>query len=186
MKILIDIDDTISNFCEILLRWLNLINNTHYKKEDVDNWEWLRQKFINPWFPTEFEEFWNEIKIDKDAIECIENLSKQGHEVYLITASFPNDMLGYKIRKTLSNFNQDLINEKNVIVCYNKGLIKGDIRIDDGIHNLYNDGSLNILYSQPWNQNFENKIENPEIIKKNNWKDVADLIETYDIVVNYK
>ena len=72
MKILIDIDDTISNFCEVLLRWLNLINNTHYKKEDVDNWEWLRQKFINPWFPTEFEEVWDEIEIDKEAIKCIE------------------------------------------------------------------------------------------------------------------
>ena len=181
MKILIDIDDTISNFGEVLLKWLNLENNTNYKKEDIDNWEWFREKFNDPWKPTEYKKFWKEVKIDTDAIKCIENLIIKGHEVYLVTASFPNDTLGYKIRKTLSNFNKNLINRNNIIVCYNKGLIKGDIRIDDGIHNLYNDGSLNILYSQPWNQNFKNSIENQSIIKKDNWKDIADLIENYNI-----
>ena len=181
MKILIDIDDTISNFGEVLLKWLNLENNTNYKKEDIDNWEWFREKFNDPWKPTEYKKFWKEVKIDKDAIKCIENLAIKGHEVYLVTASFPSDTLGYKIRKTLSNFNKNLINRNNIIVCYNKGLIKGDIRIDDGIHNLYNDGSLNILYSQPWNQNFKNSIKNQSIIKKDNWKDIADLIETYNI-----
>ena len=102
--------------------------------------------------------------------------------MYLVTSSFPSDTLGYKIRKTLSNFNKNLINKNNIIVCYDKGIIKGDIRIDDGFHNLYKD-SLNILYSQPWNINFNNNIE---FIRKNNWKDIYDLIETYNIVQSYK
>ena len=32
--VLIDIDDTISNFGEVLLKWLNLENETNYKKEN--------------------------------------------------------------------------------------------------------------------------------------------------------
>ena len=182
MKILIDIDDTISNFGEVLLKWLNLENETNYKKEDIDNWEWFREKFNDPWKPTEYKRFWKEVKIDKDAIKCIENLVIEGHEVYLVTASFPSDTLGYKIRKTLSNFNENLINKNNVIVCYNKGMIQGDIRIDDGFHNLY-DNSLNILYTQPWNENFSG---NTEFIRKNNWNDIYDLIGTYNIILKNK
>ena len=148
MKILIDIDDTISNFGEVLLKYLNRQYDTDYKKDDIINWEWFRNNFQNPWQPTEYCFFWDEVVIDKDAINCIENLVKKGHEVYLVTASFPNDTLGYKIRKVLENFNKNLINQSNIIVCYNKGIIKGDIRIDDEIHNLYND-SINILFEQP-------------------------------------
>ena len=138
MRILIDIDDTISNFGETLIKWLNKTHNTNYKKEDIINWEWFRDNFDNPWQPTEYKSFWKQIKIDKNAINFIEKLVEEGHEIYLVSASFPSDTLGYKIRKTLSNFNENLINKNNVIVCYNKGMIQGDVRIDDGFHNLYN------------------------------------------------
>ncbi len=117
MKILIDIDDTISNFVEVLLKYLNRQYDTDYKKDDIINWEWFRNNFQNPWQPTEYFFFWDEVTIDKDAINCIENLAKKGHEIYLVTASFPNDTLGYKIRKVLENFNKNLINQSNIIVC---------------------------------------------------------------------
>lgn len=174
MRFLVDIDDTISNFGEVLINALNYTHHTSFTKEDMDNWEWLRSNFKNPWLPTEHKYFWDKVSIDKDAINCLEKLVQKGEEVYLVTASFPNDMLGYKIRKTLENFNQKYINEKNVIVCYNKSLIKGDIRIDDGIHNLYN-GDLNILLTRPWNKNFDEKSSHILTIRKNNWKEINDL-----------
>lgn len=174
MKILIDIDDTISNFGEVLLKYLNQQYDTDYKKDDIINWKWFRNNFQNPWQPTEYFFFWDEVIIDKDAINCIENLAKKGHEVYLVTASFPNDTLGYKIRKVLENFNKNLINQSNIIICYNKGMIKGNIRIDDGIHNLYND-SINILFDQPWNQNIKGII--PSFERKKSWKEIEIYLE---------
>lgn len=177
MKILIDIDDTISNFGETLVNWLNKTHNTNYKKSDIANWEWFRDNFDNPWQPTEYKSFWKQIKIDKNAIYFIEKLAEEGHEIYLVSASFPSDTLGYKIRKTLSNFNENLINRNNVIICYNKGMINGDIRIDDGIHNLY-DGCINILYTQPWNIIFKNEENNPFFIRKDNWKEIYEFIKT--------
>lgn len=174
MRFLVDIDDTISNFGEVLIRELNNIYNTSFTKEDMNNWEWLKDNFKNPWIPTESKEFWDKVSIDKDAINCLEKLVQKDEEVYLVTASFPNDMLGYKIRKTLENFNQKYINEKNVIVCYDKSLIKGDFRIDDGIHNLYSE-SLNILLTQPWNKNFNERKSKALTIRKNNWKEINNL-----------
>ena len=183
MKILIDIDDTISNFSEVLIKYLNVKYKTHYTKENIKNWEWLRENFINPWFPTEQSYFWNQVKIDKDAISCIEKLARKGQEIYFVTASYPSDMLGFKIRKTLSNFNPDLIDVNNVIICYNKGMIKGDIRIDDGIHNLY-DGSINILVNQPWNQS---KLDdfNSKYIRVNSWEDIEKVLNQIFHAKNY-
>lgn len=174
MKILIDIDDTISNFGEVLLNYLNRTYETNYKKEDIINWEWFRNNFENPWQPTEWNFFWDDVKIDKKAIECIENLSKNNHEVYLVSASFPNDCLGYKIRKTLNCFDSNLINESNIIICKNKEIIKGNIRIDDGYHNLYND-SLNILFDQPWNQNINSIL--PTFERKKSWEEIEVYLE---------
>ena len=37
MRIGIDIDDTISNFGEVLLKWLNLENGTNYKKNETNS-----------------------------------------------------------------------------------------------------------------------------------------------------
>ena len=177
MKILIDIDDTISNFGEVLLNYLNRTYNTNYKKEDIINWEWFRNNFENPWQPTEWNFFWDDVKIDKDAIKCIENLVKDRHEVYLVSASFPNDSLGYKIRKTLNYFNNKLINESNIIICRNKEMIKGDIRIDDGYHNLYNN-SINILFDQPWNKNIKRIF--PSFIRKKSWKEIEEYLKNID------
>ena len=157
MRILIDNDDTISNFCDVLLADLNKINNTNYTKKDVTSWNWLSETFQEPWTPLEKEDFWNRIVVSKDAIDFIEELRKNKNEVYLITAAFPSDTLGIKIRSTISFFNPELINYHNVIVCYNKSVIEGDIRIDDGIHNLVNNNSVNCLYSQPWNKNIDIK-----------------------------
>ena len=171
MRFLVDIDDTISNFGEVLVEELNNIYDTSFTEEDMNNWEWLKDNFKNPWIPTESKEFWDKITIDKNAINCLEKLVEKGEEVYLVTASFPSDTLGYKIRKTLENFNEKYINEENIIVCYNKSLIKGDIRIDDGIHNLYK-GDLNILLTQPWNKSFNVYKSNILTIRKNNWKEI--------------
>lgn len=157
MRILIDIDDTITNFCDVLLTDLNRIHNTNYTKEDITSWNWLSETFKEPWIPLEKEDFWNRIVVSQDAIDFIEELRKNKNEVYLITAAFPNDTLGIKIRSTISFFNPELINYHNIIVCYNKSVIEGDIRIDDGIHNLVNNNSINYLYNQPWNKNIDIK-----------------------------
>lgn len=155
MRILFDIDDTITNFCEVLLKRLNELNGTSYSKNDINSWHWFRNTFENPWKPLEDKNFWDDIEVDKKAIILIENLIENGHEVYLATASFPNDALGYKIRKTLEFFNKKIMGESNVIVCYNKALINCDVRIDDAVHNLTDKNSINFLYTQPWNKNID-------------------------------
>lgn len=154
MTILIDIDDTITNFGYILISRLNTKYNTSYTVENIDSWDWIKQHFPAPWEITNDKSFWDEVRVFKSAKSVIEELAHQGHQIYLVTASFFNDTLGYKITSTLDQFDPMLINEKNIIVCQNKQAINGDVRIDDGLHN-FAQNSINLLYNQPWNQSCE-------------------------------
>lgn len=152
MTILVDIDSTITNFGEMLLLANNQLHNTNYCYTDITSYDWFDRTFPNPWKPTEHQAFWNTVEVNPAAVTAIERWVRQGYKVYLCTASHFNDMLGYKIKRTLESFNLELINEYNVIVAHNKSLIRGDIMIDDCIRNLLYFNGARICYAQPWNE----------------------------------
>lgn len=151
MIILCDIDDTISNFGHEVLKRQNAQNGTNYTFDQITTWDWMKETFKSPWSVLDTYDFWDKVEINKNAIDCLENLVNQGHQVYLVTASHYMPTLSYKVHRTLSSFNPKLINEDNVIICRNKQLLKGDIIIDDAPHNL-NRYAHNILIDRPWNR----------------------------------
>lgn len=180
MTILIDIDDTITNFDHILINRLNTLYNTHYSISDIKTWGWFRDTFSAPWLPLNDKSFWDEVTVFETAITVIEEWVKQGHQVYLVTASHFTDTLGYKIQTTLDQFDPMLINERNVVVCQNKQLINGDVRIDDGLHN-FSENSINLLYNQPWNQSCD---LGSIITRVSDWNEIRDKIAELNIEKN--
>lgn len=154
MTILVDIDSTITNFGEMLLLANNQLHNTNYLYTDITSYDWFDRTFSNPWKPTEYQCFWNTVEVNPVAVTAIERWIRQGHKVYLCTASHFNDMLGYKIRKTLEAFNPDIINERNIIIAQYKSAIMGDVMIDDFPGNLYSFNGTRICYAQPWNRHY--------------------------------
>lgn len=152
MTILVDIDSTITNFSEVLLRYLNRLYNTKYHYNDIVSYDWFNKTFAQPWLPTEHDYFWDDVKVNSEAVSTIESWVKQGHQVYLVTASHFNSLLSYKIKRTLESFNPNLINERNVIIAQDKSIIRGDVMIDDCIDNLCSFDGLPICYAQPWNK----------------------------------
>ena len=183
MTILCDIDDTLTNFGYILLKWNNKIFHTNYKYEDVTTWDFVTKAFGKDcWQALEYTTFWDEIKPLPNAVEVLENFVKQGHKVYLVTASSFNTTLSYKINKVLSWFDNTLINENNVIIAQNKNMIEGDILIDDAIHNLQSFDGCKICYACPWNTDWCYEKGNGSL-RFNNWKEIEktinDLIQIY-------
>ena len=152
MTILVDIDSTITNFGEMLLLANNQLHNTNYRYTDIISYDWFDKTFSNPWKPTEYRCFWNTVEVNPAAVTAIERWIRQGHQVYLCTASHSNDMIGYKIRKTLEPFNPEIINERNVIIAQDKSIIMGDAMVDDFVDNLVNFEGVRICYAQPWNK----------------------------------
>ena len=152
MTILVDIDNTITNFAEVLLYVNNINNKTKYSYTDITTYNWFDETFINPWAPTNTHHFWDRVQVHPQAISTLEQWVRQGHKVYLVTASHFNNTLGYKINKTLEPFNPKLVNEHNVVIAQNKSVIMGDVMIDDYISNLIAFSGTRICYSQPWNK----------------------------------
>lgn len=174
MTILVDIDSTITNFGEMLLLANNQLHNTNYRYTDVTSYDWFDRTFMNPWKPTEYRCFWNTVDVNPVAVTAIERWVKQEHQVYLCTASHFNDMLGYKIHKTLEAFNPKFINERNIIIAQNKSIIHGDLMIDDCVDNLYNFNKVCICYAQPWNEKW------PYLFRYNDWNKINNIIQVYD------
>lgn len=169
MIILVDIDSTITNFGEMLLLANNQLHNTNYRYTDITSYDWFDQTFYTPWKPTEYQCFWNTVEVNPAAVTTIERWVKQGYKVYLVTASHFNNMLGYKLNKTLEAFNPALINERNVIVAQDKTAICGDIMIDDCIDNLNSHTAFPICYAQPWNEDWKED-------KTNNWEEIDKIV----------
>ena len=175
MTILVDIDSTITNFGEVLLRYLNRLYGTNYKYNNITSYDWFDRTFAQPWLPTEHDYFWDDVKVNPEAVSIIESWIKNGHRVYLVTASHFNSLLSYKIKRTLEPFNPDLINEHNVIITQDKSAIMGDVMIDDCINNLINFGGVRICYAQPWNKNWGKDF------RYNNWNDIDGVVQAYSV-----
>ena len=179
MTILVDIDSTITNFGEMLLLANNQLHSTHHLYTAITSYDWFDRTFDNPWKPTEHQCFWNTVEVNPAAVTAIEQWIKQGHKVLLVTASHFNNMLGYKIRKTLEPFNHELVNERNIVITQDKSIIHGDTMIDDCVENLYNFNGARICYTQPWNQHYVGSI------RFSDWDKINDVIQDIQSISIY-
>lgn len=174
MTVLIDIDSTITNFAEVLLKYLNEQYSTHYSINDITHWDWFTATFSNPWKPLELEKFWNEVQVMPEAISAIKTLCDKGVKVYLVTASFFTDTLGLKIRNVLKAFD-GVLTDRNVIVAQNKSLILGDVMIDDNIENLKTCRCPHkILFKQPWNSH-----KRTTFVSTDDWYSIPYMLQPY-------
>lgn len=174
MTILVDIDSTITNFSETLLYCLNDTYNTKYSYNDITSYNWFEKTFAKPWLPTEYEFFWDDVEVNPTSVSTIESWVKQGHQVYLVTASHFNPMLSYKIKRTLEPFNLELINERNIVIAQDKSIIRGDLMIDDCVDNLYDFNGVCICYKQPWNKDYTGAF------RFNKWNLINDIVQVYE------
>ena len=180
MTILIDLDSTLTNFAEILLKWLkqdahllDTTTNLPFTYEDIVSYNWFEENFDNPWWPTELKSFWFEVRVNEDAVDKILKWREQGHQVFIVTASHFNNMLGYKILSTLSDFPEDTLDESDIIITRHKEIIKGDILIDDNMNNLHGFRGNRICYAQPWNKDYVGA-------RTNDWDMIDKYIELFD------
>lgn len=175
MTILVDIDNTITNFSEVLLQANNNEYDTDYTYNQITSYDWFSKTFEDPWLITTRHYFWNRVKVSPEAVSTIESWVKQGHKVLLVTASYFSDALGRKIEKTLEPFNPELINERNVIIAQDKSSIMGDVMIDDCVDNLRETSCLPICYAQPWNKDWDGW-------RKQSWSSINRIIDRYKFI----
>ena len=160
LTIFVDMDGTIERLLEVWIARLNKRHGLNITIDDVTCWDMTR--VFSELTPEEvFEPFsddsiWHEIEPMEGAGEVLEEWIKSGHRVYIVTASQYESLKAKMDGLLFRCF--PFIRWENVIIIENKQLLKGDVMIDDGLHNLIGGDYEKILFDAPYNRTVDDKL----------------------------
>ena len=176
LRILVDMDDTIEY---LLMAWIDCLNKRHGASV---NWQEIREWSIPAVYPMLTrgqvfaplleDDFWKTVKPIDGAAEVLEWAIREGHEVYIVTAS-AYETIKSKMDNVLFHY-FPFISWSNVIIASNKQMIRGDILIDDAPHNLVNGPYVKVLMTAPHNINYD--ASRNQMIRVHTWEEVKDCI----------
>lgn len=177
MIILIDMDDTM---IDLLVAWCNYLNKKYGECVDpskITDWD-ISLFFPNlnsddVYEPLRDEELWKEVRPKPGAAEYIERLIKDGNEVYIVTAG-DYRTIKFRFDYVIKRF-FPFLKSQNVIMTTNKQMIKGDILIDDGVHNLRGGDYEKILVSAPHNSAYDASRNGMNRAKS--WDEIYNLVQ---------
>ena len=174
--ILIDMDDTIEDLVPAWVTWLNAKYNLNVDPNRVYEWEMtkvfpeLTKQQIRE--PLSLEDFWKTVKPKPDAIKYIQKLIEDGYKIKIVTASYYNT-LTYKVEHVLFKYFPFIMWE-DVIVCYDKSMIKGTCLIDDAFHNLIGFSGARILMDSTHNRIYDERKFN--MLRMFGWEGIYNYI----------
>ncbi len=172
MIVLVDMDDVLE---ELAIGWTRYLNDKYHlsvTEGSVADWD------IAKYFPTltekqvydaEFDDhIWDFVDVTPGAVEGVQELIKDGHEVFIVTAT-RYETMKYKMDTLLFKY-FPFLDWGQVIVTENKQLILGDVLIDDRPHNFMGGVYEKILFDRPHNRSFdENEVGAKRVY---NWTEV--------------
>lgn len=118
------------------------------------------------------KELWDSLEPLPGSQKGLKTLINNGHNVYLATATLPENFL-WKIEWLQKYF--PFICADNVIRIANKGLLKCDVMIDDCIDNLTSNLCDRVVLDAPWNRN-KTKDTVYDIKRAHNWNEIVKII----------
>lgn len=155
--VLVDMDDTIENLLQAWVNYLNEHHGTAVKKDDVTEWD------VSSFFPSIPKEqvyeplcdddFWKTVRPFENAAEYLQKLRDDGHEVFIVTASDYRAICS-KMENVLFKY-FSMFTWNDVITTAHKQLVRGDVLIDDGVHNLVGGSYKKLLMDAPHNRRFD-------------------------------
>ena len=178
MTILVDMDDTIE---QLLKAWVREVNERYgysVAYDEVVSWDvsaafpglsW-EQVYEIPTLPG----FWRTVEPIPGAAEALQRLMAAGHEVYIVTAT-TCESVPEKMNELLFRWFPFLSWDQVIITC-RKQMIRGDVLIDDGVHNLEGGAYAKLLMTAPHNRGYD--AEANGMIRVDNWAQIEDVIQS--------
>ena len=167
-RILVDMDDVLADASERILEILNQKNNLSLSKdffEEKDFYDYVKSNNLKS-YRDELNApgFFENLNVIPDSQEVLAELSEK-HEVFIVSAAmeFPNSL---KEKYDWMQIHFPFISWKNIMLCGDKSIVKGDILIDDHEKNLVHFDGETILFDAIHNK----KINNYKRIS--NWLDI--------------
>ncbi len=176
MTILVDMDDTIEQLLPAWIQGLNEKFDRHVACEDVLSWD------VDDAYPDLTHEqilsvpmepgFWSTVEPVPGAVEALQRLMDAGHEVYIVTATLLEN-IPEKMNDLLFRY-FPFLSWNQVIITHDKQMIRGDVLIDDAVHNLEGGDYAKLLMTAPHNKNYD--AEANGMIRVNNWAEIEAVI----------
>lgn len=184
MVILVDLDNVLVNTGQAWVDTLNERHGTTVKYDDISKWD------VEEFFPTlsckeiydplESGEVWSRVSLIPGARETLDKLIAEEHEVFIVTASSMNT-IGKKWREVIKKF-LPMIHQDHIIVTHRKGMIKGDVLIDDAPFNFDGGDFFCILFDAPHNR----AERSSGFVRVSNWDEAYEYIHGLEVVMQYE
>lgn len=175
LTILIDMDDVLWDLVGGWVEELNRVHGTNVAVSDVTDWK------IKKFFPNLTDEqlyaplfdpvLWTKLVPIPSAIEIVSRLINDGHRVRIVTATHYGTV-SPKIKSFLYKYS--FLKWEDIIIASDKSIIKGDVMIDDGVHNLIDFPGTRILFDRPHNHTFPAEANN--MIRVQTWNEIYQII----------
>lgn len=177
MTILVDMDDVLERLVDAWCTALNERHGTSVLCEHIDDWDIA--KFFpglskeEVFAPLSDAEFWTTIQPMQNAQEVLKRLKDEGCTIRIVTASHYATIVP-KICWLLNHY--PYLSWKDVVIASDKSVVKGDIMIDDGVHNLEATNCFKVLFTRPHNLKYD-AIANG-MYRVSNWDEIYTLIHS--------
>lgn len=177
MILLVDMDDTIERLLEAWVRGVNERYDRNVTYDEITSWDvsaaypglTREQVYAIPAEPG----FWGRVEPIPGAAESMRRLMDAGHDVFIVTAT-PPEQVQEKMHDLLFKY-FPFLSWDQVIVTSKKQMIRGDVLIDDGVHNLEGGDYVKILMTAPHNRSYD--AEENGMIRVHNWQQVEEVIQ---------
>ena len=177
MTILVDLDDTLEQLLAALVKRANEKFHRNATVDDVTDWSIVcafpgvsKREILD--FMRE-PDFWDDVKPVPGAAEALKHFIEEGHSVYVVTAT-ECEHVKAKMEGVLFRY-FPFLSWDQVIITSRKQMIRGDVLIDDGIHNLEGGNYKKILFTAPYNRDYD--AEGNGMIRADNWGELVGIID---------
>lgn len=179
-NIVIDADDVLENLLEV---WVDELNEKHGLDYSVDTMkEWSMAHNITEltegqiYDPLYDDAVWERLMPKYGAADALDILHDMGHNIYICTRHTIFETIKTKLFRLQELFPS--IPADHYIIAADKNMIKADIMIDDGVHNLVaiDHPCIKILFDRPHNQHID--TDYTDMIRATTWDDVLTIIRT--------
>lgn len=178
LTVLVDMDDTIESLLSAWVERLNRSFGTDVKPDEVSEWD------ISKSFPTLTKEqvyspllcddFWYSVMPIDGASDALQQLIADGHRVLIVTTS-AYQTLRTKMDVVLFGY-FPFLTWNDVIITSHKQLVKGDVLVDDGVHNLEGGDYMKVLMDAPHNRSYDTEANG--MVRVKSWG------EAYSVITN--
>ena len=176
MIILIDADNVIENLTHEMFLYIDELYGTDAHYEELRDWDLctafpaLTREQV---YGAELNaELYDRVKPIEGAVGTIRRLIDDGHEVFVVTNT-PAKAYAPKTEKVFARY-FPFIPSDHYILTSHKQMIRGDVLIDDGIHNLVGGTYAKLLFNAPNNMDYDAGANG--MIRVADWDDIYRVI----------